>query len=42
MVDELGLFLGKDKPDRLSGWQLYDEAKKYNNSINLYDNVKVN
>lgn len=42
MSDGLGLFLGKDKPDRETGWCMYQTALDYNNSINLPETVKAN
>jgi len=40
--DGLGLFAGKDKPSVEWGWCHYEKARQFNNSINLYDNVKAN
>ncbi len=42
-MDELkGYFNGKKSPDEKSGWELYDKALKFNNSIRLNDTVNVN
>lgn len=40
--DGLGLFAGKDKPSVEWGWKYYEESKKYNQGIDLYDTVKAN
>lgn len=40
--DGLGLFAGEDKPSVEWGWKQYEEAKRYNQAINLYDTVKAN
>jgi hypothetical protein len=42
MSDGLGLFNGKDKPNKKVGWDFYQKACDYNNSIKLNDTVKVN
>jgi len=40
--DGLGLFAGKDKPTVEWGWDHYERAMQFDNSINLYETVKAN
>lgn len=42
MSEGLGLFRGKEKPDRETAWSLYQEALDFNQSVNLDETVKVN
>lgn len=42
MTESLGLFNGKDRPDHKTGWEMYQKALDFNNSIKLNDTVKVN
>lgn len=42
MSDGLGPFNGKYKPDAKTGWELYQKALDFNNSIKLNDTVRVN
>lgn len=42
MSDGLGLFNGKEMPNKKVGWDFYQKACDYNNSIKLNDTVKVN
>lgn len=36
------MFNGRDKPDIISGWKLYEDGEAYKNRLNLYDTVRVN
>lgn len=42
MSEGLGLFRGKEQPDRETAWSLYQEALDFNQSVNLDETVKVN
>jgi hypothetical protein len=40
--EKLGLFEGRDVPDVVTAWLLYQRAKDFNNRINLDETVKSN
>lgn len=42
MSEELGLFNGKDTPDLISGWELFEKGKEYATQIKLEETVNAN
>lgn len=42
MSDGLGLFRGKEKPDKETAWAMFQKALDFNNAINLEETVRVN
>ena len=42
MDQSLSLFQGKDKPDHIIGWQLYEHGMDFKRSMRVFDNVRVN
>lgn len=40
--DGLGLFAGKYRPSVEWGWAKYENAKTWNQNINLYETVRAN